>query len=57
MTLTTWYWLFYALALISGAYGNYRVPGQWWGWGGWLVTAVLFLIIGLTVFGSPIKGH
>jgi len=57
MTLTVWFWFFYVLFILFGGYSSYRAnPGGWVYVGGtWLVYAILLFIIGLRVFGSPIK--
>ncbi len=55
MTLDVWYWLFMALWLF---FGLWRAKGQTDPWpyaGGHVLMFLLFLIIGLKAFGSPIK--
>lgn len=57
MPIAIWYWLLMFIWLIFGWWGIYT-PGQpypyKWG-GGVLICFLLFLIIGLHDFGSPIK--
>ena len=60
MTLDVWYWLFMAVWLFFGFYTNraaFAAPGGGWVGpiGGIGVQFILFLIIGLRIFGSPIK--
>jgi hypothetical protein len=55
MTLAFWYWLFMVLWLIFGAW--MAMPPRsdvGWRWG--LIPFILFVIIGLKLFGSPIQG-
>jgi len=52
MTLDVWYWLFMALWLFFGLWRDRADPYRLGGHG---LAFVLFLLIGLRVFGSPIK--
>lgn len=57
MTLTFVYWFLMLLWLLFGGFWIYR--GEGWPWGprgNWLLLFLLFLILGLKNFGSPIKG-
>lgn len=55
MKLSFLYWLLMFLWLLSGAWVGYR-PGDRFSWGGWaLVLFLLFLMIGLKLFGAPIQ--
>ena len=56
MTLSTWFWVIYVITLLFGGYFGYNSGQKYW-WNGWVVNAILFFIVGLEVFGSPIKGH
>jgi len=58
MTLDTWYWPFMALWLAFGVYQNRAgfAEGGWLGpVGGIGLQFLPFLIIGLRLFGSPVK--
>lgn len=58
MTIEVWFWLFYVLALLLGFYFEY-VPGQPYPWRGGTRHFIFFILVGLLglrVFGSPIKG-
>jgi len=58
MTLSFLYWfLMLCWVLFSGLWG-YRtdVGGRWSVWGSGLLIFLLFLLIGLKLFGQPIKG-
>jgi hypothetical protein len=55
--LSLWYWLLMFLSLLSSFYYGYQTPpaGRF-SVGGWsLVIWLLFLVIGLRLFGSPVK--
>ena len=57
MTPDIWYWLFYVLSLVFGFYSEY-VPGSPYPFrrGGWYVVLYILLgIIGLKLFGSPVR--
>jgi hypothetical protein len=56
MSLSVWFWVVYAVAVLFGFYSNYDTTKRFW-FGGTLVNAVLFFILGLAAFGSPVKGH
>lgn len=52
MTLAAWWWILYVVALV--AYVAYNARGG--RWNVWHVVAfVLAFIVGLAVFGSPIR--
>lgn len=60
MTLEVWYWLCMALYLLVGGFGYWRAPADpgprvWYGPAGLGIQFILFLIIGLKLFGSPVK--
>ncbi len=58
MTLEVWFWVIYVLALLFGFWADY-VPGQAYPWRGGFRHFIIFIligIIGLRVFGSPVKG-
>jgi len=52
MTLDVWYWLFMALWLFFGLWRNRTEPYLL---GGHVLSFILFLLIGLRIFGSPVK--
>lgn len=54
MSLAIWFWIFYVLGLCGGFYFAYAPTNRWW-FGAPLVNAVLFFLLGLAVFGSPVK--
>jgi len=55
MTLDVWYWLLMAIWLFFGIWRN-RANADYFGWGGGLfIEFVLFIVIGVRVFGSPVK--
>jgi len=57
MPLNVWYWILMALWLVLGLYSNYT-PGQPYPWvrgGGTLLLFLLFMVLGIKVFGSPIQ--
>lgn len=59
MTLAFWYWLLWVGGLLFSGWGWIGVePGgrRFWLVGGGLLVWVLFLLIGLKLFGSPIRG-
>lgn len=57
MSLDAWYWLLLVLWIIAGFWRE-RISANpnWPAWGGWVfVQLVLFVLIGLRSFGSPVK--
>ena len=52
MTLAIWYWIAMFVGFVGGGW-YYRGNSAMWGWGG--LSFILFLILGIAVFGSPIK--
>jgi hypothetical protein len=61
MSLAIWFWIFYVLGILVGGYVGYDVPAgtqrsRFW-FGGTLVYAILFALLGLRAFGSPVSGH
>lgn len=58
MTLEVWFWIIYVLALLFGFYSEYT-PGQPYPFPRGVRHFVFFILIGLLglrVFGGPIKG-
>ena len=59
MGANIWFWILYVITLIFGVWGmNPWRPatGQPWApFGGWLILFVLVGILGIGVFGSPIR--
>ncbi len=57
MTLDAWYWLVLFLWIIFGAWRERISPNPNWPvWAGWaFVQLILFVLIGLRSFGSPVK--
>jgi hypothetical protein len=58
MGANIWFWLIYVLVLIFGTWGMnpWRpAPYSWGPFGGWFITFLLVGILGLRVFGSPIR--
>jgi len=55
MTLSVWYWIIMALCLFWGLWNDYSIAGPPWRGGRTLIVFLLFLIIGLKIFGSPIQ--
>lgn len=57
MVLAVWYWLFMALAVLSGVWLHW--PGEsrpaYLVWGNSVLFFLLFLVLGIAVFGSPVK--
>jgi len=57
MELSMWYWLFVVLWVIFGGYNGYRNANGQWIWAGpWILELILFVIIGLRLFGPLVKG-
>ena len=58
MSAGIWFWLLYVITLIFGAWGMnpWRPSGAPWApAGSWLVTFILIGLLGLHVFGSPVR--
>lgn len=57
MSIGVWYWLILVLCIVWGAVFQYRgwPPGTPW-YGPGVLVAILFVLIGLHLFGLPIKG-
>ncbi len=57
MSYDAWYWLILFVWIIVGFWRERISPTpNWPAWGGWaIVQLVLFVLIGLRVFGSPVK--
>jgi hypothetical protein len=56
MTLQVWFWAIYVLSILFGGYRAVTVPDSR---SYWLNTAVYYILIGLLglqVFGGPLKG-
>jgi hypothetical protein len=58
MSLAIWYWLFVVFWGIFGGWFGYqgRAANQFW-FGGIGLELILFILLGLRVFGSPVAGH
>lgn len=58
MTWGGWYWLIVFLFLCFGGWVGYTRPlPERWPVGGWcLMALLLFVIIGIQLFGGPVKG-
>lgn len=58
LTLAFWFWLFYVLGIVGWLWLGWpqRTTRPLW-FGEPLISAILFFIIGLRVFGPPINGH
>lgn len=57
MTLDVWFWILMVLWLVLGFYAEY-VPGQPYPWprgGRHLLMFLAVLVLGLRVFGGPVK--
>lgn len=55
MSLSLLFWILMLLWLIFGGLERWGPPGQYWGWGGWLLIFILMVILGWQVFGAPVK--
>jgi len=57
MGIGVWFWIFYALGAVFAVIWGWRSsPEARFGFfGGGLITAILILLLGLAVFGGPIK--
>jgi hypothetical protein len=60
MSAGIWFWLLFVITLIFGIWGNnpWRPAGPNYAWapfGSWLVMFILIGILGIGVFGSPIR--
>jgi hypothetical protein len=57
MSINIWYWLILVLSIIFGGFGYFGPEpyrrGAWGGFG--LILAILLILIGLRVFGSPVQ--
>ena len=58
MTLAFWYWFILILSLLFGGFGWYRTAsgfsGVFWRGFGWnILLFLLFVVIGLKLFGGP----
>jgi hypothetical protein len=53
-----WYWLLMAFWVVSSFYYGYSTPAEGrWGVAGWsVVMFLLFVMIGIKLFGGPIQG-
>lgn len=54
MSVGVWYWLFVILALVFGGWQTYSGDTRW-RWGGNLIIFILFALLGVHLFGWPIK--
>jgi hypothetical protein len=59
MGANIWFWLIYVLVGVFGMFGMgpwYRDRvGAWGPFGGWLILFILIGLLGLHVFGSPVR--
>lgn len=57
MSANIWFWLLYVITLVFGMWGmNPWRPAQTWApFGSWLILFILVGILGIGVFGSPIR--
>ena len=58
MGANVWFWLLWVITLLFGIWGlnPIRPSGQPWApFGGWLILFILIGILGLAVFGTPIR--
>ena len=58
MGANIWFWLLWVLAFIFGGWmmNPWRPAGASWSpFGGWMIQFILIGILGLAVFGSPIR--
>lgn len=57
MSAGIWFWLLYVLSLVFGIWGlNPWRPAPAWGpFGGILIIFILIGLLGLHVFGSPVR--
>ena len=55
MTLASWYWVILILWALFSGYGMYRGGNDNLGYVGNLVLFVLLVLIGIEVFGGPIR--
>jgi len=56
MTLDFLYWFLLLIMLIFGGWRGFGPNGDRWYFGGSLIWLALLAIIGLKLFGSPLKG-
>jgi cell division protein FtsW (lipid II flippase) len=57
MTPQFWFWIFFVLALLGNLYLSYDPPHTYRRWVGVILYFVLVLILGIAVFGGPVKGQ
>jgi hypothetical protein len=61
MGANIWFWILFVITLIFGVFvqSPWRGPGQpaypWAPFGSWLILFILIGILGITVYGSPIR--
>ena len=58
MSAGVWFWLLWVLTLIFGSWGMnpWRPSGAPWApFGSWVVLFILIGLLGLHVFGSPVR--
>ena len=61
MSAAIWFWLLFVITLVFGIFvqGPWRGPSQpaypWAPFGSWLILFILIGILGLSVYGSPIR--
>lgn len=57
MSVGIWFWILWVIALIFGFVPAPEGPNaRYWGWGGHLLWFVLFFLVGLSLYGGPLKG-
>lgn len=59
MGANIWFWLIYVLVGVFGCFGmgpwGSQRFGPWAPFGGWLILFILVGLLGLHVFGSPVR--
>ena len=56
MTLAIWFWIIFVISLLFGLYAEYTPPTyQWFRGVRHVVFYLLIFILGMQVFGGPVK--
>lgn len=58
MTANIWFWIIYVFTLVFGVWGMnpWRPAGANWApFGSWFILFILVGILGISVYGSPIR--
>ncbi len=55
MSLAIWFWLCMFIWLLFGFYRSWGEPSPYYGVGGHLLHFLILAILGVQVFGSPVK--